>query len=696
MGSLATRFPKDTLLHLKPLLGKSLDDEDVVLTYLKEHPGLNITTTERNTLAFNIEGTEYPIEEVIAMNLQEIVCRGNGMLNEKDARTVDYVDKMAITVPDFFDQHQRKALENVGDLVSGVQGTVLVNGGISIAIDYALKQRDLEFDVPQYNIIYDMGSGSTEASLFSFVRSSNESEPLKIELGGYGYTAKIGGSSFNMAVASLIENKFLSKHPKIRTDELHANAKAIAKINQIAEKTKLILSANNDASVTIESLIDDIDFKTSVSRQELEDYMQDHVTQFIEPIQEALDEQFWEDGSHIDLKDVASIILHGGSTRVPLVQQELIKFLGEVKIAKNINADEASVNGAVLRGIKLFDAFKTKPLNIIERSISNYGIKISSDGDRKTIFSKGDVYPQIKTIEFNSTTVEQPFSIDLYENDLLFGNASIATESIEKQYTSKKCQFGVVYNATFSLSVNRVFALDKIEAVCVKQLGDEEEAEGLMGKLFGSKKNGTKQGSDDKPKVLKNYNPTTNLPITYQDVGITHLNGTEKYQIRKFIRDLEEKDQQRFDLQESKNLLESSLYSARNFLDEDEVISNGPKAQVEKLVALVSKYLEWLEEDSDHAVKTAVEEMTREIDDLKNKIEMYLKTSKEPLDEEQFEELMEKASSIYNATLIQYKTVEENLKNLEAIIPPEMFDVREAYVNVTLPTSCLLYTSRCV
>ncbi|CCD23703.1 Hsp70 family chaperone LHS1 NDAI_0C00420 [Naumovozyma dairenensis CBS 421] len=691
VGSLATRFPQNTLLNLKPLLGKSIANEPTVLNYLKEHPGVNITATStgRNSLSFVVDGVEYPLEEIVAMNLEEIVDRANVLLKEKDARTNDNVDMMAITVPGYFYQAQRNALLDVSSLVSGISKTSLINDGLSIAINFAIKKRDFELDKAEYYIVYDMGSGSTKATLVSILKSSNESEPLRIELGGYGYRSHLGGSTFTLEVATLIENNFLAQHPKIRTETLHANPKAIAKINQAAEKAKLILSANTEAFVSIESLIDDIDFKTTVTRQELEDISEDHLAEIIEPIQEALDNQLWD--NNVTMKNLSGVILHGGSTRVPLVQRQLIDFVGEDNILRNVNADESAVNGVVLRGVQQFDAFKTRPLDIIERSISDYSIKVSSSSSQATnkIFPKGSIFPATITMELHSIndTTMAPFSIDLYENGKILSNVTVDVSNAEDSFSNNKCKHGVSYNGTFSLSSDRVFKLEKVEAICLNSLSktDEEETDGgIMNKLFKHKpKNETAAETTKKPK----YNKTIKLITTSTDINVKPLSPSEKYNIIRNIKDLGEFDRQRFQLQESKNLLESSLYSARNFLEEDDVIKNGPKAQVDKLSQLVSGTLEWLEEDSDHATKKQIDKKLGEINSLKDRVELYIKTSKEPLDSNQFSDILDKAALVYKDVSDQQKMLELNLKALEKKISSSLLNVTDEFYKIRLPIS---------
>ncbi|CAI4044768.1 hypothetical protein SKDZ_11G1360 [Saccharomyces kudriavzevii ZP591] len=658
VGSLATRFPQNTLLHLKPLLGKSLEDETSVTLYLKEHPGLKMASTNRSTIAFVVDNVEYPLEELVAMNIQEVVNRADSLLKDRDARTVDSVDKISLTIPDFFDQHQRNALLDASLMTTDIKDTYLVSEGMSVAVNFFLKQRQFPPGELQHYIVYDMGSGSTKASMFSILQPEDITEPVTIEFVGYGYNPHLGGGKFTMDIGSLIENKFLETHPAIRTDELHANPKALAKINQAAEKAKLILSANSEAAINIESLFSDIDFRTSITREEFEEFIADSLLEIVMPINGALSEQFGD--YKTNLSDVNGVILAGGSTRIPIVQEQLLKLVSEERILRNVNADESAVNGVVMRGIKLSDSFKTKPLNVIDRSVNTYSFRSSNQSELHDVFVRGSVYPNktsILSTEADPTT--KNFTIDLFENGKLLETVTVNSPAATSSYSFKKCPSGVVYNITFGLSSDRLFSIQEVNYICRKE-DDENESK--------------------QPK-----NKSNRLNFSSEDVEIKRLSFSEISCLREHMQLLDKQDKERFQLQKNLNILESNLYDARSLLMDDEVVQNGPKSQVEKLSEMVKVYLDWLEDASFDTNPEDIISRIREVGILKQKIELYLESSKEPLNLQQFKGMLEEGRKLLQAIENHKNTVEEFLSEFETEFADTIDNVREEFKNTKQP-----------
>ena len=657
IGSLATRFPQNTLLHLKPLLGKSLEDETTITLYLKQHPGLKMVSTNRSTIAFLIDNVEYPLEELVAMNIQEVSNRANSLLRDRDARTEDFVDKISLTIPDFFDQHQRKALLDASSVTAGIKETYLVSEGMSIAVDFVLKQRQFPPGELQHYIVYDMGSGSTKASMFSILQPEDITQPVVIEFEGYGYNPHLGGAKFTMDIGSLIESKFLETHPAIRTDEFHANPKTLAKISQVAEKAKLILSANSEATINIESLINDIDFRTTVTRKEFEEFISDSLLEIVKPINDALKKQFG--GHQIKLSDINGVILAGGSSRVPLVQDQLIKLVSEERVLRNVNADESAVNGVVMRGIKLSNSFKTKPLNVLDRSVNTYSFKLSYESETYEAFGRGSIYPnETSILSATIDPIPNNFTIDLYENGKLFETVTVNSGAIKSSYSLEKCPSGVAYNITFGLSSDRLFSIQEISCICRSE----------------SDMDGSKQVK----------NKSSRLTFSSEDVEIKRLSSSERQRLHDHIQLLDKQDKERFQFQENLNVLESNLYDARNLLMDDEVVHNGPKSQLEELSEMVKVYLDWLEDASFDTDPEDIISRIREIGILKKKIELYMDSWKEPLDSQQFEGMLEEGHKLLQAIETHKNTVDQFLREFETEFAGTIDNVREEFEKTKL------------
>lgn len=680
IGSLETRFPHNIALNLKPLLGKTINNTEIIDNYILKHPGVNVTTTDRNSLAIAIDGVSYAIEELVAMNLQEITHRSNSLLKENDRTGKDYVDKFVMTVPDFFDQRQRMALIDASSFIDRAYGAYLVSDGLSVALNFAYKQqRNLEPGKDYNFMIYDIGSGSVKTTLIKLSNPSDYNDPITIETKGYGFSI-IGGSDFTLLLSNMIKEKFLAKYnSSITADQLETNPKSLAKINQLAEKIKLVLSANTDASGTIESIIDDIDFNVEITREEFESNLQSFKKYLINPITDALESQVNNSTDLVTLSELNGIILAGGSTRLPFVQKCLNEMFDIDKILKNVNADESAVSGVSLRGVQLFQAFKTKPLNVIERSIYDYSVEFKNSTGKfdHILFPKGTIYPIEKSFVVTENGDVRRINITSKENGSTLSDISIDND---KMFDSKICPYGIEYNITFFLNEIRTLSVKNVRATCLKK--DTER---------NPEKRST-SGGDESPittasGIIKRKFKSP-IDVTFEETGsiIEPFSYKDRIKHIKRIKAFDDKDKKRFQLQEARNTFESSLYEIRNFLTEDEVISNAPKDQLTELNNLVSEYLEWLEDDSDDATKTVINKKKKKVETLKKQIEKYLKALEEPLGRDQFERLLEISEDIFESFEVQKKISKEKFDLfIETISEKIPFNVTEEYSKIELP-----------
>ncbi|KAH9007581.1 heat shock protein 70 family, partial [Lactarius hengduanensis] len=167
----------------------------------------------------------------------------------------------------------------------------------------------------------------------------------------------------------ILVEKFGHKHGvAIREDR-----KAVMKLWKEADRLNAILSANTEASARVESLLNDIDFSTRVTRQAFESACADMKGWFVQPIFDAL--------NNSNLTSV--FILTGGVTRIPMVRAALAAAVGEDKIAMNVNSDEAAVLAAALQGTSLSQQFCTKNIKLLD--IAPYDVQVSYLAEHKSV-----------------------------------------------------------------------------------------------------------------------------------------------------------------------------------------------------------------------------------------------------------------------------------------------------------------------
>jgi hypoxia up-regulated 1 len=200
-------------------------------------------------------------------------------------------------------------------------------------------------------MFYDMGAGTTTATLVSFHSGSDTKQGIKnlvdLEVVGFDVDLSLGGNVIDRRLQQHLANEFLKKYPKHKLNE-----RAMERLLKEANRCKTILSANDNVFAGVEGLVDGIDFKLEVSRKTLESLSDDLFSRVTTPIKNVLK------GTDVKLEQIQSMVLFGGSVRVPGVQKVLEEFVGKDKIARNVDGDEAAVFGAVLHAAAVSSQFR--------------------------------------------------------------------------------------------------------------------------------------------------------------------------------------------------------------------------------------------------------------------------------------------------------------------------------------------------
>lgn len=642
-----SRFPDTCITNLKGLLGQSFSNKTLVDSFVSKHAGAEVLgNKKRSTIDFKVSKDGiFQIEEINAMFIAQIRERAQKMLKQETGSS--YLTDVVITVPSYFTQGQRIALINSAK-VAGFSAVSLVDDGLAVAVNYA--SNNIKFDPSnkqekQHHLIYDMGAGSTKATVLSF-QQGEKSSVSTIEVQGYSADQSLGGEHFTNSIFELLKTKAVDL-TSISKDALNKNKKSLVKLWQAAEKAKLILSANNEASTSIESLFDDIDFKATVTRQEFEDANSGVADRIIEPIINSLKQPLDPQAKSIDLSNLNSVILFGGSTRIPLVQKTLSDLLGKELMSKNVNADEAAVQGATLRGVMLTKIFRAKDINITERAIYDYSISYATNESKQasrqvSVFPRGSTYDDLVKVELaDLENSDSDFEIKLYENGDLLETDTFksvkseikkSVEKLSKDFDLSQCkeQNGLKYYAFFKLDQNKLFMIKNVTVSCDASSSDKKGffQNILKGKTEekidndesnnnsnSSANSSTKAKASVKSKTLKH-----SLPISREYPSLKQLSTMQRDTSERKLRELTYKDQVRFQKLELLNSLESELYSIRSELDDTELeIEEGnkdthfSKADLKNLKAfkkLVTEYLEWLEDQT----------YSRNLNDLKTSV----------------------------------------------------------------------------
>uniref|UniRef100_A0A1A7WFL1 Hypoxia up-regulated protein 1 n=1 Tax=Iconisemion striatum TaxID=60296 RepID=A0A1A7WFL1_9TELE len=486
----SVKNPKMVYRHLQSLLGKKHDSPQVAL-YQRRFPEHQLQEDPaRGTVHFKgSEDGQYTPEELLGM-----------VLNYSRSLAQDFAEQpikdAVITVPAFFNQAQRRAVLHAAQM-AGLKVLQLINDNTAVALNYGVFRRKDIDGTAKSVMFYDMGSGSTTATIVTYqtVKTKESGSQPQLQIRGVGFDRGLGGFEMDLRVRDHLAKLFnqQKKSPK----DVKENHRAMAKLLKEAQRLKTVLSANMEFTAQVEGLMDDIDFKAKVTRAEFEDLCADLFERVPGPVQDALTV------AEMKLEEIEQVILVGGSTRVPKVQEVLLKAVGREELGKNINADEAAAMGAVYQAAALSKAFKVKPFLVRDAAIFPIQVEFSREMEeeegikslkhnKRILFQRMAPYPQRKVITFNRYNNDFDFNINygdlsfLSEADLrVFGSLNLTTvrlsgvgDSFQKNTDAESK--GI--KAHFNMDESGVLLLDRVESVFETTM-EEKEEESTLTKL---------------------------------------------------------------------------------------------------------------------------------------------------------------------------------------------------------------------
>lgn len=525
--ALSARFPSDVFPNLKGLLGLEYGDE-AVTRYAVRYPGPKIESIPRSdsdkqkgtvgfkSQSFGAKRNEvFMVEELLAMELKNIKSNAETMV----AKGV-FVSDVVITYPAFYTADERRAIELAADL-AGLRVLGLVSDGVAVGLNYATHRTFdsvTEGGKPEYHLVYDMGAGSTTATVLKFqgrtIKGSgyakrNQTAQEVIAL-GTGIDATLGGDALNDVIVEDILSQFVEaeqvKKLGLKREQIQKHAKTMARIWKEAERIRHLLSANAVSSATLEGLYDDdVTFKYSLTREKFEDLAADHAARVGSPLEAALQ------SSGLTLDHLDSIILHGGAVRTPFVQKQLEKIAGgSSKLKANVNADEAAVMGAAFKAAALSPSFRVKDIRDTDISGFAFNLKWNVEGKEKSqkLFTPSsqigaEKQVPLKTLEDVKLGFDQ--TVGDKELPVLEVDAANLTKSVVELKDKHGCGAANI-STTFNIRLSVVNGLPEVlsgTVSCETENGKSgtvmDNVKGLFG--FGSK-------NDREQKVLEDDDTT--------------------------------------------------------------------------------------------------------------------------------------------------------------------------------------------
>jgi L1 cell adhesion molecule like protein len=330
--------PENTVFDAKRLIGRRFSDS-VVQADMKHWP-FKVVSKEGDKpfiqVTYKGETKTFAPEEISSMVLIKMKEIAEAYLgkNVKDA---------VITVPAYFNDGQRQATKDAG-AIAGLNVLRIINEPTAAAIAYGLdKRKSGECNI----LIFDLGGGTFDVSLLTLDDGIFE---VKATAGD----THLGGEDFDNRMVSYFIEEFKRKYKH----DISKNQRAVRRLRTACERAKRTLSSSTQASIEIDSLYEGIDFYTSITRARFEELCIDLFRKCIAPVEQVL-----RDGK-MDKKSIHEIVLVGGSTRIPKVQQLLQDFFNGKELNKSINPDEAVAYGAAVQAAILKGEGGKKKLKI--------------------------------------------------------------------------------------------------------------------------------------------------------------------------------------------------------------------------------------------------------------------------------------------------------------------------------------------
>ncbi|MAI08640.1 MAG: molecular chaperone DnaK [Magnetococcales bacterium] len=314
--------PENTLFAIKRLIGRTA--KDPMVTKDKELMPYKIIESDNGDAWVEAQGKKMSPSEVSAAILQKMKKTAEDYLGET-------VTEAVITVPAYFNDAQRQATKDAGK-IAGLNVLRLVNEPTAAALAYGMSEND---DSTKTVIVYDLGGGTFDVSVL-------EIGDGVVEVKATNGDTFLGGEDFDTRIIDYLAKEF----QKENNIDLKSDKLALQRLKDEAEKAKKELSSSNSIDVNLPFITADATgpkhLNVKLTRAKLEDLVGDLVKKSIEPCKAAMKD------AGISASDIDEVILVGGQTRMPLVQQEVEKFFGKAP-NKGVNPDEVVASGAAIQ-----------------------------------------------------------------------------------------------------------------------------------------------------------------------------------------------------------------------------------------------------------------------------------------------------------------------------------------------------------
>ncbi|KAJ0808821.1 putative Heat shock protein 70 family [Helianthus annuus] len=354
--------PTCTIFDAKRLIGKRFSDatvqKDMKLWPFKLIEGTS--NTPKIVVTYKGEQKEFSAEEISSMVLAKMKESAEAFLGKT-------IEDAVITVPAYFNDSQRQATKDAG-YVAGLNVLQIINEPTAAAIAYGL---DMTHDISCVTnvLIFDLGGGTFDVSLVAIDQNG------KIEVKAVAGDTHLGGQDFDNEMVDHFIKEFDRKHKS----DIKLNTKAVGRLRVACEKAKRELSSTTQTTIELDGLHQGIDFSTRITRAKFENLNADLFNKCIETVERCLSD------AKMDKRVVDEVVLVGGSTRIPKVQELLQDFFNGKELCKRIHADEAVAYGASILAAKLHGNMSERVKNLVFLDVTPLSLGVEVLGEAMSV-----------------------------------------------------------------------------------------------------------------------------------------------------------------------------------------------------------------------------------------------------------------------------------------------------------------------